>query len=143
MDNYKSEKSIIPHPMSRVYDRLSRPELFKARVEEHVDELPDEAREALKGVSFEADGITLNSPMGPLKLSVAESVPPSRVIYKALESPLQFSLEINLEPIDENTTQSQAALEIDLPFMLKTMVGSKLKDGVNQLGAMIAQLPFE
>ena len=80
--------------------------------------------------------------MGALKLSVAESVEPTMVKYSAQQSPVPFGLTINLEPIDESHTHSVTELNIELPMMLRAMVGSKLKDGAKQLGEVIAKLPF-
>lgn len=142
MDKYKSEKNIIPHPIEAVYDKLAHPEGFKSHIDANLEHLPGEAAEALKGVSFDSGGITLNSPMGPLRLGVEDSEPPHKVVYKAQQSPVPFCLTVHLQGTPEGLTESVAELEIELPFMLKAMVGSKLKDGVDQLGKMLANLPF-
>ena len=91
---------------------------------------------------YEDDGISVESPMGMLKLSVCESVAPTMVKYTAQSSPVPFGLTINLSPIDEHHTQSITELNIELPMMLRAMVGSKLSDGAKKLGEMIAKLPY-
>ena len=142
MDSYKSDKSIIDFGIDVIYDKLSDPRVFKAHIDQNIDRLPEEAREHLEKVKFEDDGISVESPMGALKLSVTESVEPTMVKYTAQSSPVPFAMTINLEPIDEGHTESVAELSIELPFMLKAMVGSKLKDGADKLGEMIAKLPY-
>lgn len=142
METYKSDKVIIDHNIDVIYSKLSDPRVFKAHIDSNIDRLPDEAREHLEKVKFEDDGISVDSPMGALKLSVSESVAPSMVKYTAQSSPVPFGLTINLHAIDESHTESITELNIELPFMLKAMVGSKLTDGAKKIGELIAKLPY-
>lgn len=125
-----------------IYSKLSDPSIFKAQIDNNMDRLPDEAREHLKSVKFEEDGISVESPMGTLKLSVSESQEPTMVKYTAQSSPVPFGVTINLESVDENTTQAVTELNIELPFMLKAMVGGKLSEGAQKMGELIAKLPY-
>lgn len=142
METYKSEKVIIDHNIDVVYSKLSDPRVFKEHIDNNLDRLPEEAREHLQSVKFEDDGISVDSPMGALKLSVSESVAPSMVKYTAQSSPVPFGLTINLQAIDESHTESITEINIELPFLLKAMVGSKLTDGAKKLGELIAKLPY-
>lgn len=142
MESYKSDSIIIDHNIDVIYSKLSDPRIFKEHLDKNIDSLPDEAREHLEKVKFEDDGISVESPMGMLKLSVCESVAPTMVKYTAQSSPVPFGLTINLSPIDEHHTQSITELNIELPMMLRAMVGSKLSDGAKKLGEMIAKLPY-
>jgi hypothetical protein len=142
MESYKSEKNIIDHNIEVIYSKLSDPRIFKAHIDNNIDRLPDEAREHLEKVKFEDDGISVESPLGNLKLSVSESVAPTMVKYTAQSSPVPFGLTVNLEAIDENHTQAVTELNIELPMMLRAMVGSKLSDGAQKLGEMITKLPY-
>ena len=142
MESYKSDSIIIDHNIDVIYSKLSDPRIFKEHLDKNIDRLPDEAREHLEKVKFEDDGISVESPMGMLKLSVCDSVAPTMVKYTAQSSPVPFGLTINLSPIDEHHTQSITELNIELPMMLRAMVGSKLSDGAKKLGEMIAKLPY-
>ncbi|MBQ3325187.1 MAG: hypothetical protein IJG81_10155 [Muribaculaceae bacterium] len=142
MESYKSDSIIIDYNIDVIYSKLSDPRIFKEHLDKNIDHLPDEAREHLEKVKFEDDGISVESPMGMLKLSVCESVAPTMVKYTAQSSPVPFGLTINLSPIDEDHTQSVTELNIELPMMLRAMVGSKLSDGAKKLGEMIAKLPY-
>ena len=44
--------------------------------------------------------------------------------------------------MDADHTESMATLQLELPMMLKMMVGNKLKDGAKMFGNMIARLPY-
>lgn len=142
METYKSDKVTINHNINLIYNKLSDPSIFKAQIDNNMDRLPDEAREHLKSVKFEEDGISVESPMGTLKLSVSESQEPTMVKYTAQSSPVPFGVTINLESVDENTTQAVTELNIELPFMLKAMVGGKLSEGAQKMGELIAKLPY-
>lgn len=142
METYKSDKVTINHNINLIYSKLSDPSIFKAQIDNNMDRLPDEAREHLKSVKFEEDGISVESPMGTLKLSVSESQEPTMVKYTAQSSPVPFGVTINLESVDENITQAVTELNIELPFMLKAMVGGKLSEGAQKMGELIAKLPY-
>ena len=142
MDSYKSDKVVIEHNIDVIYNKLSNPHGFKEQLEQNADRIPDEARQQLDKVKFEDDGISIESPMGAMKLSVTESVPPGLVKYVAQSSPVPFGLTISLQAVDENQTQAVAEINIDLPFMLKMAVGGQLKDGAQKLAQVIAQLPY-
>ena len=111
-------------------------------MEKNRDRIPDEARENLDKVKFEDDGISIDSPMGAMKLSVSESVEPSLVKYVAQSSPVPFGLAVNLEAIDDDHTSAIAEINIELPMMLRAMVGGQLKEGAKKMGQVIARLPY-
>lgn len=142
METYKSDKVVIDHNIELIYSKLSNPSMFKEKLENNMDRLPDEAREHLDKVKFEDDGISIDSPMGAVKLSVRESVEPNMVKYVAESSPVPFGLTINLEAIDEEHTNAIAEINIELPFMLRAMVGGQLKEGAQKMGEVIAKLPY-
>ena len=142
METYKSDKVVVDYNIDLIYSKLSNPSMFKEKLEKNIDRLPDDAREHLKSVNFDDDGISIDSPMGAVKLSVSESVPPTTVKYTAQSSPVPFGLTVNLEAIDEQHTNAIAEINIELPFMLKAMVGSKLKDGAQKMGELLAKLPY-
>ncbi len=142
METYKSDKVVIDHNINLIYSKLSNPSLFKDKMEKNMDRIPDEAREHLDKVKFEDDGISIDSPMGALKLSVSESVEPSLVKYVAESSPVPFGLTVNLEAIDDNHTNAVAEINIELPLMLRAMVGGKLSEGAQKMGEMLTKLPY-
>lgn len=142
MESYKSDKVVIDHNIELIYNKLSNPSMFKEQMEKNMDCVPDEAREHLNKVKFEEDGISIESPMGEVKLSVSESVAPNLVKYVAESSPVPFGLTVNLEAIDEEHTNAVAEINIELPLMLRAMVGGKLSEGAQKMGEVIAKLPY-
>ncbi len=143
MSSYKSEPQLIACDIATVYSKLSDPSSFKNTIDANVDNLPDDAKENLKKVTFDADAITIESPMGPLKLAVAQKVEPTMITFAAAQAPVNFSLVINLERVDDNTTRSIAELQLDVPVFIKAMVGPQLERGAKQFGEMLAKLPYK
>ena len=142
METHKSDKVVIDHNINLIYSKLSNPSLFREKMEQNMDRVPDEAREHLDKVKFEDDGISIDSPMGAMKLSVTESVEPSLVKYVAQSSPVPFGLTVNLEAIGDEHTAAIAEINIELPMMLRAMVGGKLTEGAQKMGEVIAKLPY-
>ena len=142
METYKSDKVVIDYNIELIYSKLSNPAMFKEKMEQNMDRIPDEAREHLDNLKFEEDGISINSPMGAVKLSVSESVEPNLVKYVAESSPVPFGLTVNLEAIDEEHTNAIAEINIELPMMVRAMVGGKLSEGAKKMGEVLAKLPY-
>lgn len=146
METYKSDVAIINADINRVFDRLSHPgsfnEALKPQVQEAADKLPQEVLDNLKNVTFEGDSLSVQTPMGPIKLGVTDSVAPNRVTYGAMQSPVAFSLVIELTSTGAETTEAVAAINLDIPKLLVPMIGGKLKEGAKQFGRILPKLPY-
>lgn len=142
MDNYKSDLQHISCDIDTIFSKLSNPQIIKQQIEKNRDKLPQQAIDNLDKVTFEADGISISSPMGPVKLAVEKGEAPNRVVYAAKQSPVPFTLAIDLTRIDDQHTDAQADLQIDLPIFVRGMVGGHLKNGAKQLGELLAHLPY-
>ncbi len=142
MSSYKSEKRNIAHNISLVYSKLSNPEVFRQQLDRNFERMSDEARENLEKIRFEADGISIDSPMGPVKLQLSDCVEPERVNFVTLNAPVELGLAIALSDAGDDTTDVEAAIEVDLPFFLKSMVGSQLSEAAQKLADMLTMLPY-
>ena len=111
MESYKSDKVSINCDIQTVFSKLSDPEVLKNHLEANLDKLPEEARENLGKVSFSGDSISIESPMGPLKMSMTEKVEPSKIVFAATQSPVPFGMAINLKEAGEGTTEAVAELQ--------------------------------
>lgn len=143
MESYKSEPQTIACAIGTVWAKLSNPEVIKQQLDEHKDQLPDEARQNLEKATFSADGITIESPMGPVKLAVADKVEPTHVTFEAQGVPVQINVQVDLKPIDDATTSAVASINADIPLMLRGMVGGKLKEAANKFGQLLSKLPYQ
>ena len=142
METYKSDINRINCNIGTVFAKLSNPSIFQEQIEKNLDRMPDDARENMSKVKFEPDGISIESPMGPLKMAIQETVEPNKLVFGAAQSPVAFNLIINLTEVDEENTDSETHLQLDLPIMIRAMVGSKLKDAAKMFGEMLTKLPY-
>ena len=145
METYKSNINRINCNIGTVFAKLSNPSLFKEQIEKNLDRMPEEARENMRKVKFEPDGISVESPMGPLKLAVdaEQSVAPNRIVFTAAQAPVKFNMVIELTAVSDSETDSVASLQLDLPFFLRGMVGKQLEEGAKKFGQMLAMLPYD
>lgn len=144
MDTYKSETTRINHSIETIFEKLSNPSVFHSQIEANRDRLPEEARANIDKVQFGPDSISIDSPMGPLKLAIdpEQTQAPGRIVFTAAQSPVAFNMMIELTPVSENETDSVASLQLDLPFFLRGMVGKQLEEGAKKFGQMLAMLPY-
>ena len=142
METYKSDINRINCNIGTVFAKLSNPSIFQEQIEKNLERMPDDARENMSKVKFEPDGISIESPMGPLKMAIQEVVEPNKIVFGAAQSPVAFNLIINLTEVDEEITDSETHLQLDLPLMIRAMVGGKLKDAAKMFGEMLTKLPY-
>lgn len=144
METYKSEVHSINYNIDTVFNVLTHPAKYLSVIEDKLDQLPPEAREHLDKITFGEDSISIQSPLGPVTLGVKEmeTIDPTRVVYGASNSPVQFQLVVELQKVDENTTNETAMLELDIPFFMAKMVAPQLKEGAKKFGEMLAMIPY-
>lgn len=110
-------------------------------MQEKIADLPDEVKSKVGDLTLTDDTITLNStPMGSLTLKVCERVEGRRVAYQAQGSPVPVILAVNIEPKSDSACEVVAAIDVELPAMLKPMVGPKLQEAASKLGDMMKNL---
>lgn len=137
MAKYSSEKVTINHPAEAVFSRLTNIADFKTR----LDSVPEEARKHLEGLKFGDDSIIINAPgVGDLEFRVIEKKEPELVKLGASNSPVPFDITIHLTPETASSTLAQAEINLELPAILKAMVGGKLQEAANQFGNMLPKM---
>lgn len=138
MANFKSEITNINAPAQVVFERLSNLNNLKdlmAKVPE--DKIPADQREMFNAVRVEADSISFPAgPVGEITLRMAEKVEPTLIKLAGVGTPVDLSLSLDINPIDENSCTGCVNVDIAIPMMLKPMVSGPL----NKLVAQFAQL---
>ena len=128
-------------PASAIYARISDFSKF----EDLVAKLPEEVRSQLGEVKFTTDTIVIpHNMLGLITLRVSERVPDKRIALQAENAPVPMFMAINLEAKAPELTEVQTAIDVDIPAMLKPMIGPKiepmLKQSVEKFGEMIANI---
>ncbi len=128
MATYKSKQVTISHPIEEVYERISNIGAYQQK----LDSLPAEVKDKLGDVRFEPDAIVITAaPVGEIRFAVKERIKPSSVKLSAEQSPVPLTLSVNLTP------DSDSQIDVEIPAMLKPMVGGKMQEAADKFGELI------
>ena len=58
------------------------------------------------------------------------------------QSPIGANIWIQTLPVDDATSKMRVTIDADIPFVLKAMVGSRLKEGINRIADMLAMINY-
>ena len=145
MESFKSTPHIIACNAATIYSKLTNPSLIQQLIEDNADHIDEQARQHLDTVKFTQDSISIQSPMGEVTLTLDHdsSIEGQRVVYTASSSPVPINMVINLEGQSDDTTQSTAELQLNLPFFMRKMVEGQLQEGAERFGELLARIPFD
>lgn len=137
MAKYSGKPVVINHPASEVYNKISNLSSFQER----LDTLPAEAREKLGDVRFTPDSIVITAPaVGEMTFNVAERVPDSLLKLQATNSPVPFAICINLKELSAESTEVNTVLDVEIPAMLRPMIGGKMQEAADKFSEMFSTL---
>lgn len=141
---YKSEKVILAAPIEQVYARYANMENLKALIEKApADRISPEQMEQLKNIEVTPDSITVQGgPTGSIKLNVVNRVEPCLIALRPEGIPIDMEMQLRFESLDASSTAAEAAIEADIPMMLRPMVKGPLQKVVDQFAAMMAAIPY-
>lgn len=107
---------------------------------EALNGMSAEERAKVGDVAFDRDTITITTPqVGAIRLRAVERTP-SSVRLEAEGSPVPMSLELNFHPVEPELTEVTGALDVDIPMMLRPLVGPAMQKAVDQFGDLFAKL---
>jgi hypothetical protein len=78
--------------------------------------------------------------MGDMTLKVTEKVPNKRLALSAENAPVPMTLSINLTEKAADKTEVLSSIDVDIPAMLRPLVGPKLQEAAEKFGDMIKNL---
>lgn len=137
MTTYSSKTIELQMPVETVYARISDIGGFQSR----IDQLPEDVRSKIGSVRFTDDSIIINAaPMGDMVLKVTERIPEKRVAFTAQGAPVPLVMAINLEAAGDDKTNVVTSIDVEIPAILKPMVGPKLQEAAEKFGDMIRNL---
>lgn len=96
-----------------------------------VNFLPEDKK---KDISADFDSIHAVVQGFNIGVKVVERVPYSKICLQDDGAPFNFKLTLNFDASSENPYKTDFSIEVDaeLNFMMKTLLGSKIKDGLNK-----------
>ena len=133
MTTYSSKPVEVAMSASTVFDRISN----------LGNQLPEEVKAKIGSVTFTEDTIVINAaPMGDMTLRVTERVPARRLALTAENAPVPIILSVNLDEKGAESTEVVTSIDVEMPAMLRPMVGPKLQEAAEKFGDMIKNLAF-
>lgn len=139
MSKTRFESSIkqIPYTQQSVYDMLSNLE----NIEKVMDRVP---QDKIKDISFDRNTVSVSvEPVGNIKLRVCDREEPKCVKFQTMESPVPFTVWIQMLPVTSTTSKMKVTAEADLNPFVKAMVEGKLRDGVEQIANGLSQIRYQ
>lgn len=143
----------ISATVERVYATLSnlenlRPLIERAQNDEGLREKMRQAGqgnalEQLKDIEITADSIAIPTPMfGTISMCIIEREEGKCIKFETQQSPVKANLWIQTLPVSSDQSKMKLTIDADIPFMLKAMVGGKLKDGVEKIADALAMINY-
>lgn len=134
MARYSSKPIEIAQPVEGIFERLSD----FSKYQEKLDELPANLREKIGDVSFTPDSIIINAaPVGEIAFEVIERIAPKHVKLQAKNAPVPMFLIMDFEPDGEDAAKVTSTIDVEIPAMLRPMVGGKMQEAANKFGEML------
>ena len=133
MTTYESEVKTIASGAEMVFGLIS--DLNNLQL------LKDDPRvqEKLSDLTFDTDSCTFSVDMlGKVGFRIVEREPFSTVKMEVYDVPVQMNFWIQLKQVSDNDTKMKLTLKAELPMMIKMMVDSKLKEGINLIAGYLA-----
>ena len=118
----------------RVLSDLRKLELVKDRIPE----------EKIKDFSFDEDSVSFRiDPVGAVTFLVVEREPNKLVKFKSDKLPFDIFLWIQLVPKAEKDTRLRITVKADLNPFISGMVAKPMKETVDKVSDILAQLPYD
>lgn len=138
MTTYESEIKTVSQSQEMVFNTLS--DLTNLEKVQNTDlEGQEKVNEYLKDIEFDKDSLKFSIPgIGQVGLRIIEREPFNTIKLEAENSPISANCYIQLTSDSENACKMKITIKADLPMMIKMMVDSKFKKGVNTLAEGLA-----
>ena len=144
MSTYSSGNVTLNASASAVYDKLSNLENLKGLLDKvPADRIPEDKRQMFENIKITPDTIEVpGGPMGNLLFRVTERKAPSYIRLKGEGVPVEMALALHVEPLTDSSSSAKVDLDINIPPMLKLMIGGQIQKIANQFGDVLGAIPF-
>jgi hypothetical protein len=155
MQKFESEIKQLSAPQVRVYEKFSdlrnlqalRERLNDPLVQEKMqaalsDEQVAEAKKQLETLTFDADNVTIQSPVGQVTLTVVERDEPKLIKFESTGSPVSLNLWIQLMPSGEGT-KLKVTVGAEVNMFMRAMVAKPLSKAADGLANMLSAVAID
>lgn len=136
MATFESSIRQIDYPQERVYALLSD----MNNIDKVKDRIPEDKA---NGLTFDANSIGINTPMGAVKLVIVEREAPKCIKFETAESPLPFNFWIQILPVTAQSSKMKLTIKADLNPFIKGMVSKPLQEGIEKIADALQSIKYE
>lgn len=136
MAQYTSKPTVVNRPAAELSEKFAD---FRV-MQQSLDELDADQRARVGDVAFTEDTIKITTPqVGEIVLLAVERTP-EVIRLQAEGSPVPMGLEVKFKPVGDESTEVSGSIDVDLPMMLRPLVGPALQKAADQFGELFARL---
>lgn len=141
---YSSGNVTLQAPAATVFEKLSNLENLQGLLNKvPADRIPEDKRQMFENIRITRDTIEVpGGPMGNLVFRVTEREAPSHIRLKGEGIPIEMALVLNVKPLTETSSSANVDIDINIPAMLKPMVGGQIQKIADQFGDVLGAIPF-
>ena len=97
----------------------------------------------LNDLSFDADSLSLSTPMGAVRLRIVDREEPKCIKFATEESPLAFNFWIQILPVTESSSKMKLTIKAELNPFIKGMVSKPLQEGLEKIADELQMIRYE
>lgn len=136
MAQYKSKAVTVNRSAQSISDKFADLSSFGAA----LDSMPAADRERVGDVKFDKDSITIDTKqVGTVSFKVVRR-DESSVVMTAVGSPVPLDLVVDMKPLDAGSTEITTMIDVEIPAMLRPMIGGAMQKAADQFGDLMAKL---
>lgn len=110
------------------------------RLKEVIDKIPAAERAKIGDLDITSDAIIMQTAqVGAITLRVTQRTPQG-IKLTAEGSPVPMNLSVNVKPETADSCSLTASMDVEIPMMLKPLIGGTLQKAVDQLGALMGRM---
>ena len=126
----------IAYSQQAVYNMLSD----LSNIQKVQDKIP---QEHVKDLTFTSDSISISTPMGAVKMVIANREEPKEIKFETQESPLPFNFWIQILPVDETSSKMKLTIKADLNPFIAGMVKKPLQESIEKIADALQLIHYE
>lgn len=135
MAKYTGKSAIVPGSPESIAERFADLTQMQAAAEG----MTPEQRAKAGNVVFTTNSMTITNPaVGAVEFKVLEHSP-KRVVL-GCSTPMKMDLVLDLKPHGEDESEVTTSIDVDIPMMLRPLIGPQLQKAADEMGSMMTNL---
>lgn len=110
-----------------------------SNIDKVKDRIPEEK---LNDLTFDADSMSVSTPMGAVKLRIVDREEPKCIKFATEESPLPFNFWIQILPVDDNSSKMKLTIKAEMNPFIKGMVSKPLQEGIEKIADALQMIKY-